>query len=447
MINKQEKPWHWLSELFRSEIRKQSERQIGLEVERIAIWDDGSPFLYQTDPNTKRMGATDLLNQLHEKYGWRKVVSPLGATIGLECPNGKVSLEPGSQVEFAIFPQKNLIAVARHLEEYDQQVDQVIRNWKGLRFLGLAVNPIHKLEQIDVIPSPRYHIMTEVLGKAGRYGTTMMRRTSSVQINLDYTSESEAIEMLRASLLVAPISTALFANSPFLEGSPSGFLSTRAEIWRNTDSTRTGLLKEAFDPSFDFEAYAAYLWKMPMMFVENEKGQYVNAQGCSLEHIHRGDLEGVSVNPTNMRWAIQQLFTESRLKPGYVEVRSVDGQLPPYRLASAAFWVGLLYDEEARRLVFDLLGKLSPADRDKLWIETSHSALKTEFKGIKIREVAEALVKASEKGLKKRGQKEEVFLVPLIENIRLGLSPADNIIKKFNTDWRGNIMEVLKGES
>lgn len=439
-------PWQWLTQLFEKEVRSSSNRQIGLEVERIAVWKDGSPFLYQTDPNTKKPGARELLKALHESYGWKTVLSPLGDLIGLESPHGKISLEPGSQVECAVAPQKDLNEVARHLGEYDRQVEQTIKNWNGLNFLGLAVNPIHKVSDIDIIPSPRYHIMTEILSKTGRYGTTMMRRTSSVQINLDYTTESEAIEMLRVSLLVAPISTALFANSPFLDGKPSGFLSTRAEVWRNTDPDRTGLMKEAFQFGFNFERYAEYLWKMPMMFVQNNQGDYVNAQRCSLADIAAGKLTGVSITPENMRWSVQQLFTEGRLKPGYVEIRSVDGQLPAYRLASAAFWVGLLYDEKARRLALDLLGKLSPKEREELWVATSKTALKTEYKGLKIKEVAQKLIHASEESLKNRGLHEERYLRPLIENVNLGLSPADRILEDFKIRWKENLLEMLKGE-
>jgi len=441
------KPWQWLTDLFLKERRSVSERQIGLEVERIAIWEDSSPFHYESDPAVGKPGAGELLKELQKVYGWKLVDSALGKPVGLETPHGKISLEPGSQLECAVFPQKNLIEVVRHLEEYDRQVNEVVKVWDGLRFLGVAVNPIHRNDEIDVIPSPRYHIMTEVLGKTGRYGTTMMRRTSSVQINLDYTSEAEAIEMLRVSLLVAPVSTALFANSPFLEGKSSGFLSTRAEIWRHTDPARTGLLKEAFEMGFNFDRYSAYLWKMPLMFVENTKGDYVNALGCSLEDIAHGKLPGVEVTPSNMRWSIQQLFTEARLKPGYVEVRSVDGQLPAYRVASAAFWVGLLYDAQARRLAFELLGKLSSVDREELWNETSRKGLKTEFKGLRVKDMALQLVQASFEGLKKRGQSEEVYLTPLLENVRQGMCPADRLLEKFQTSWQGNIREMLKGEA
>ena len=245
------KPWAWLTELFQKEKRSLKDRRIGLEVERIALWKEGSPFLYQS--TSEKPGAGELLQKLHEAYGWTLVQVSTGDLIGLETPQGKVSLEPGSQLEFAVSPQESLQEIAVALEQFDEKVESVIKNWNGLYFLGLGVNPLHSVEQLDLIPSPRYQIMTRVLGKAGKYGTSMMRRTSSVQVNLDYTSEEEAIEMLRVALLVAPVSTALFANSPFLDGKKTDFLSIRSEIWRHTDPARTGLLPEAFEKGFNLK--------------------------------------------------------------------------------------------------------------------------------------------------------------------------------------------------
>lgn len=444
MGQESKKPWGWITELFRSEIRHPSERKIGLEIERIAMWKDGSAFLYRQSEDKKRPGAQQLLEQLHQKCGWKAVHSPSGEPIGLENPNGKVSLEPGSQLEFAVNPQTNLFEIQTILSQFDQEVDKVLKNWKGLCFLGLAVNPIHRVDEIDVIPSPRYAIMTDILGKTGKFGTSMMRRTSSVQINLDYTSEEEAIEMLRVSLLVAPISTALFANSPFLEGHPSGFLSMRSEIWRHTDSRRAGLLPNAFQFGFNFDSYSETLWNLPLMFVINQEGQYVNAQGCSLRDIEAGKLKGVSVDTINMRSSVQQLFTEGRLKPGYIEIRSVDGQLPEYRLAAAAFWLGLLYFPEARKLAFELLGNLNAKQRDELLKLASKEGLKGKYQTVSIQDVATQLVEKSKEGLQKRGYQEESFLKPLLVNAGKGLCPADILLMNFQDKWKGDLREMIR---
>jgi glutamate--cysteine ligase len=404
------KPWSWLSELFKSNIRKASERRIGLEVEQIAAWKDGSPFLYRTSEDGKRPGAKDLLEALERKFQWKCVRTPAGEIVGLELPDGKVSLEPGSQVEFAVHPQEDLQKTEGMISDFSKKIDEVIKNWPGLFFLETAVNPVHRMDELDLIPSERYVIMDQVLSRTGIYGTTMMRRTCSVQINLDYTSEEEAIEMLRTSLLVAPVSTALFANSPILEGKPTGFLSTRAEIWRNTDPSRTGLLPEAFKKGFNFDSYAEYLWKLPLMFVQNDEGHYVNAKGNSLKTLSEGAFSGVSANQTNMRSAVQQLFTEGRLKPGYVEVRSVDGQPPHSRMIAAAFWTGLLYSPMARQLAFDLLGHLSSKELDQFWELTSRKGLKAEFLGMQVQAIADKLLQKSKECLIERGKNEEKYL-------------------------------------
>lgn len=444
---KSNQPWQWLTNLFKENIRKGHQRKIGVEVERIGLWNDGSPFTYHGSPGkNQRLGARDLLLKLHEIYGWKKVESLPGEPIGLELPNGKVSLEPGSQLEFAVSPQENLKEVAQCLTDFESKVDQALKTWQDLRFIGLATNPINPIDQLDVIPAPRYHIMTEVLGKTGTLGTSMMRRTSSVQINLDYTSEAEAIEMLRVALAVAPLSIALFANSPFLDGKNTGFLSMRAEIWRHTDPSRTGLLPEAFERGFDFNAYSAYLWRMPLMFVQNDEGNFISANGCSLADIAAGKLSGVSIQPQTLRTAVQQLFTEARLKPGYVEVRSVDGQLPQYRLASTAFWLGLLYDPLARQKSLELLGELNPKERNALWIEASRLGLKAQAKDQKLQNIAEKLIDLSQKYLRNRGLGEEIYLQPLIKNIEQGLCPAEWILKKFKSEWHESYQEMLKGE-
>jgi len=429
-------------DLFQKSTRAPSQRQVGLEIERIAIWKDGSPFCYQDQKG--KPGAKSLLEALQKKYHWKKVLSPSQDLIGLESENGKISLEPGSQLEFAVYPQKSLQTVAAHLANYDRQVDEVISSWKGLCFLGLGTNPLHPLNELDVIPSPRYKIMTEVLGKSGRWGTSMMRRTSSVQINLDYTSEEEAISMLRTALLLAPLSTALFANSPFLEGKPTGYLSMRSEIWRHTDPRRTGLLPEAFRNDFNFESYSKYLWQMPLMFVQSDSGEVVDAQGLSLQQISQGQLPKVSACEANQRSAVQQLFTEARLKPGYVEVRSVDGQLPPYRLAAAAFWMGILYSESARELAKSIFGNLSATDLTDLWIRASREGLRTQFQELDLKKAALVILKESSRFLKERGLGEEEYLLPLQENVASGLCPADKILDKFQTRWGGDLLEMLR---
>jgi glutamate--cysteine ligase len=253
----------------------------------------------------------------------------------------------------------------------------------------------------------------------------MMRLTSSLQLNLDYSSEKEAIDILRTALALTPISYALFNHSPFYEGKVTPFQSFRSEVWRRTDSDRSGILSCAWRDDFSFESYARFLWSMPLMFAHNESDNAMVAGGLSLEQISLGQLPGASLSLENYLNPIRQLFTEARLKPGYVEVRSIDGLRPCDRYAAAAFWTGILYSEEARKYSLSVLGGLSKAQREELWLVSSQRGLKTQVPYLDFSETIRTLIKLSVSGLRDRGHEEESYLECLIERFEKGLSPTD----------------------
>jgi glutamate--cysteine ligase len=289
---------------------------------------------------------------------------------------------------------------------------------------------------MDVIPLTRYRLMTDYLGQRGELGTSMMRLTSSVQINFDYSNEAEAIQMLQVGLAAAPLSTALFGNSPFSSGKPNGWLSFRSEIWRNTDPDRQGLLPEAFAPGFSFEKYAELAWKRPLMFVQNDGGSHVESHQRSLQEIALGQLKNCSLNEENEMTALRQLFTEARLKPGYVEVRSIDGLRVADRYAAVAFWTGLMYSEPARLFVLDKLGTLSPKQREELWIAAGREGLKATAGGVSLHSLAKEVLEVSRKSLLRRGLQEERFLEPVERTVVDGKNPADRLLEAYLGPWK-----------
>jgi glutamate--cysteine ligase len=270
----------------------------------------------------------------------------------------------------------------------------------------------------------------------------MMRLTSSVQVNLDYTSEAEAIEMLRVALAVAPVSYALFANSPLLEGKETGYLSYRAAIWRETDPDRTGLLLRAFQPDFDFSAYGEFVWFRPLMFAQDRAHHYLSAEGLALADIAAGKLSQAPLDEPNQINGVREIFTEARLKPGYVEVRSIDGLGSADRMAAAAFWLGLLYSSEARRLALELLKPFLPDRLEQLWEGASRDGLRTQAGGIDMISVARRLVTTAQATLEARGYGEEKFLAPALKNIEARENPADQILKGWRGPWKQS-MEAL----
>lgn len=435
----------WIGELFSSAARNLEDRRIGIEIERLGMWNDLEPFLYSQKniAGKLRPGAEQLLSTLSQTYKWPLIQNQWGLPLGLTTPWGKVTLEPGSQVELSADPCADLIEMKSAVDQFETKVKAITEKW-GLSWIGLGLNPLHSIEEIDLIPSPRYAIMTKYFEKSGKLGTTMMRRTTSVQLNLDYSSEEEAIEMLRVALSVSPVSYALFANSPFLDRKETGFLSFRSEVWRQTDPYRTGLIPEAFEKDFSFEKYADFLWNRPLMFAQDKTGTYVAAHGKSLAQIEKGELPDVCIDEHNQWNAVRELFTEARIKPGYIEIRNIDGLMPEDRDAAAAFWTGILYGKEARSLALKLLGSLPAEEKNRLWIDSTKVGLNTKLGKADLRTIAKELLVASHASLKARGKNEETFLAPLLDSKDSLHSPAEILLNRFRQEWGMDMRKVIE---
>lgn len=406
--------------LTRSCVQAHSQK-IGVEIEKIGMWKDGSPLQYAS--TALHPGAGEILRAFEQSSEWKPKRGVDDALLGFSTPSGSITLEPGSQLEFSGNACRTLPEVRAQVLAIESQIDAVT-DPLGLRWLGVGVNPTTLVDKVDIIPLPRYRLMTDHFGQTGQLGTSMMRLTSSVQINVDYCSEETALEMLRASLAIAPLSYALFGNSPFYQGKESGWLSFRSEIWRNTDPVRCGLLPEAFEPSFSFRRYAERIWTMPLMYVSDAKGGFLPGKGKSLRDISEGAIPGVIVDSVNLRAALGQIFTESRLKMGYLEIRSIDGLPEKYRWAAVAFWVGLLYGEAARGWTELELGTMSSEERQLFWLEACREGLAS----ASIRKVCERAIELSEQNLLRRGFGEEVFLTPLYAMLSEGKNPAQRLL-------------------
>lgn len=423
-----------ISELFRKNVRDPRARQVGLECERMAVWSDGAPFRYR-DPKTApdRFGAGELLADLEKKYRWEGIRNTQGELLGFNLPTGKVSLEPGSQLEFAAKPTGNLVEQARAIDHFEKQVAAITDGW-GLQWLPLGVHPLATVEDVDVIPLERYRIMTEYLGRRDKLGLRMMRLTASVQINLDYATEAEAVSMLRAALLLAPLSYALFGHSPLFQGKKAEDLSHRGRIWRHTDPDRSGLLPEAFGRSFGFDAYAELAWNAPLMFAEDAKGKFVPAEGRSLAQLVADGR--VPENENNQLHAIRELFFEARLKPGYVEVRSVDGLAPVDRYGAAAFWIGALYGEACRDFAERHLTPLGAAGLLRLHEAAMEKGLAASEGNVRLGVLAKELLPLVEQSLLSRKRDEAVFLDPVKRIVTEGKNPAERVLEAFDRSGR-----------
>jgi glutamate--cysteine ligase len=390
-------------------------------------------------------GIEALLRGLTE-YGWQ-AVEEHGRTIALYKDGASVTLEPAGQLELSGAPLATIHDTCCEVDSHLVEV-RAIADRLGLGFLGMGFQPKWRREDMPWMPKARYAIMRRYMPKVG---VDMMTRTCTVQVNLDYADEADMVKKFRVSLALQPVATALFADSPFTEGRPNGFLSYRSHIWTDTDPDRTGMLDFVFEDGFGFERYVDYLLDVPMYFSYRD-GEYIDAAGKSFRKFLRGELDVLPGQlPTLRDWSdhMTTAFPEVRLKK-YLEMRGADGG-PWNRLcALPAFWVGLLYDDAALDAAWDLVKDFSMAERHALRDGVPRQALKLPFRGGTVRDLALRALEIAAAGLQRRacrnpnGADESIFLTPLIDFAEADETPAERKLALFHGQWNGDIDRVFR---
>src|SRR3954469_5095061 len=360
------------------------------------------------------------------RFGWQPVMEA-GHVIALERGMANVSLEPGGQFELSGAPLESIHDICEETGQDLQEV-KIVADELGVGFLGLGFHPTMRRDQAPVMPKGRYKIMREYMPKVGGLGLDMMFRTCTVQANLDFSSEADMAAKFRTSLALQPIATALFANSPFTDGKPNGFLSFRANIWTDTDPDRTGLLDFVFEDGFGFERYVDYALDVPMYFAKRD-GQYRDLSGRSFRKFIDGKLDELPGDRATMKdWAdhLTTIFPEVRLKQ-YLEMRGAESGPFDRLVALPALWVGVLYDEAALAAAWDLAKHWTAEDRIKLRADVTKLGLKAEVAGRSVQHVAQDLVPIPREGRRNRARRgpslgdETAYLNPLDEIAASGI--------------------------
>lgn len=420
--------------------------KIGTEHEKFGYCKDTlRPIPYDGDRSIKA-----ILEGLQDRYQWDPVFEG-EYLIGLTKDGANVSLEPGGQLELSGAPLDNIHQtcdeVHVHLREVQSVADEI-----GAKFIGLGAAPHWTHDDMPLMPKGRYKLMDAYMGTVGTSGTQMMRRTCTVQVNLDFASEADMVQKFRVALALQPVATALFANSPFFEGKLNGHKSWRSQIWRHLDDSRTGMLPFVFEDGMGFERYADYALDVPMYFVYRD-GKYINALGMSFRDFLKGELPALpGEKPTLSDWAdhLTTIFPEARIKQ-YMEMRGADGG--PWRRLCAlpAYWVGMMYDQSALDAAWDIAKDWTPEFREELRVAASIDGLQAEVQGVKMMDLARETIAISETGLVARAREgagglvadETHFLNALKDSVQSGQAPADELIEKFNGDWGGDVTKVF----
>ncbi len=402
-------------------------------------------------------GVEALLTGLRQ-FGWTPVMEARedgGETmIGLERAGAdggiaNISLEPGGQFELSGAPLETMHQICaetgKHLRETKTVADQL-----NIGFLGIGFTPLWTRAEIPVMPKGRYKIMREYMPKVGGMGLDMMFRTCTVQANLDFSSEADMVAKFRTSLALQPVATALFANSPFIEGKPTGWLSSRARVWTDVDPDRTGLLDFVFQDGFGFETYARYALDVPMYFVKRN-GLYLDASGKSFRAFMAGELDILPGEKPGVKdWVdhLSTIFPEVRLKT-YLEMRGADCGPQTSICALPALWTGIFYDSAALAAAWDLCKDWTTEERVALRTDAARIGLKAEVAGRSLQDVAKDVVAIARGGLKRRARfngemlDEQVFLNTLEDIADSGMTPADRLLELYHGPWRGDVRPVF----
>ena len=405
---------------------------------------------HQPVPYEGPNGIRALLEGMQAMLGWEpimegeRIIGMLDVTGG-----GAISLEPGGQFELSGAPLPSIHQTCSEIHAHLAQVHE-IGTPLGIRFLGLGMSPLWTRQQTPAMPKRRYEIMTAYMPKVGVMGLDMMYRTSTVQVNLDFSSEADMVKKLRVSLALQPIATAIFANSPFMHGKPNGFLTMRSEVWRHTDLDRTGMLPFAFEDGMGFERYVDWALDVPLYFVKRGD-TYHDVAGASFRDLLQGTLAQLPGERATMSdWAnhLGTLFPEVRLKR-YLEMRGADAGPTSKLAALSAFWVGLLYDTDALEAAWDLVKDWKESERQALRDAVPRQALATPFRNETVRDIALRALAISRKGLHARnvedweGRNETHFLDGLDDMVESGMTAADTMLAQFHGEWRGRIDPVF----
>ncbi len=431
---------------FQTGAKPRPQWRIGSEYEKIAVSAKDGRALPFSGPG----GVEEILKRLADRYGYERETEE-GRILALKGDRASVTIEPGGQIELS-GEQCETIHCAQH--EFSLHVDQLMNACResGATILGLGMQPVSRIDEIELLPKARYHIMYPYMARKGQLGQWMMKLTAGVQANLDYGDEADAMRKLRVSMGLVPLMYAIFSNSPLSGGGLNGYQSFRGHIWTDTDPDRSGILEFTLREDASFADYTEYALDVPMYFLIRDH-HYVNLTqppGITFrQYMQRG---WGKERATFEDWSnhLTTIFTEVRLKK-YIEVRTADSQPPSLMLALPALLKGILYNEDCLQGAWDLVKKWTFAERLQLADRAQKVGLETRAGRVTFRELGSELLKISATGLErarqlnKRGDDESIYLLRLMDMIRQGVTQASLTIERWKGPWNYDVKRMAEG--
>jgi glutamate--cysteine ligase len=433
-----------LERFFSDACKPPDQWRMGMEFEKIGV----NPANGRAVPFSGPDGVESLLKRFVERFRW----SPLHEgerLLALEKGDSRITLEPGAQLELSGAPHRTLhdlaAEVSSHLEELREATDPGKIAW-----IGTGCQPVSDWHEIELLPKKRYDIMNRYLPLQGELGTTMMRTTAALQLNLDYESEQDALEKFRLSMGLSPLLTALYANSAVSGGRANGFMSRRAYIWQHTDPRRCGFIEKLYHPEAGFREYVDYALDVPMIFlVRDDRWIEVGGAVSFRQYLESGFQEWKACWDD---WVLHLsgIFTEARFKP-YLEVRGADCTPPDLVMTFPALLKGILYDRQARQEAWAVVQSWGTIQRQALYLSISRKGPSASVQASPLLDRIREIVRISREGLKRqgicnaRGEDETVYLAPLVARLEQGWEcPAREILDLWRAEWNGDVRRLIE---
>ena len=429
---------HELEAYFHDAGKPRERWRVGTEYEKVGIYRDTG----QAIPYFGKRGVDFILRELIERFGWAPEEQD-GNIIALTRDKAQITLEPGGQIELSGEPCESIHCT---YAEFDQHIRELLEVTEplGIIFLGLGMQPVSRLEEIEWVPKQRYRIMAPYMLKVGKLGQRMMKQTATVQANIDYSDEKDAMAKFRTGMGLAPVLIAMFANSPICDGELNGYRSFREHIWTDTDRNRSGLLKFAFAPEVSFAHYVEYALDVPMYFIVRNKN-YINMTAVTFRQFLTSGYNGERATIEDWNDHLTTLFPETRIKR-YLEIRSVDSQPPDLMPALSALIKGAFYDNDCLQAAWDLVKGWSWDERMQVYLDSHRDALAARVRRYSLLDLARELVEIAWEGLRRQnqvndlGDDETIYLKPLKDLLSQGKCPADILLEK----WEGELHHDIK---
>ena len=427
-----------LEEYFHAAGKPRERWRVGTEYEKVGIDRSTGKAIPYSGPR----GVESILKRLIERFGWEPEEQD-GHIIALSRDNAQITLEPGGQIELSGEPCDSIHCT---YAEFTQHIRELLEVSEPLDvvFLGLGMQPVSRLDEIEWVPKKRYRIMAPYMPKVGRLGQRMMKQTATVQANIDYRDEKDAMVKFRTGMGLTPIFISMFANSPICDGQLNGYRSYREHIWTDTDKSRSGMLKFAFSPDVSFAHYVEYALDVPMYFLVRNKN-YIDMTGTTFRQFLAYGCNGERATLDDWHDHLTTLFPETRIKR-YIEVRSADSQPPELMPALSAIVKGAFYESDCLDAAWDLVKDWTWDERMQVYLDSHRDALAARIKRYSLLDLSKELLQIALEGLRRQkmfnalGEDETIYLEPLDKLLALGKCPADLLIEK----WQGELDQDIR---